>query len=325
MPAMEFQKEEIYREIVRLLEAGRRGALATVIGSTGSTPGKEAAKMLIRDDGSTVGTIGGGCTEAEVWALAREAIDDDRPLRKRFILTPKKAEEDGLACGGIVEIFIEPLGSPVVILFGAGHIARTVAPLCKLVGLNTKIVDDREQFASKAFFPTAGEILVTDFETCFEKLTITPASYLVIVTRGHRHDQLVLSQAVRTPASFVGLIGSRAKISRIFRTLIREGASKDRLAAVKAPIGLDLGARTPEEIAVSIVAQLVAHRRRSYRKRNDPERMLERDGPSEAAAGIDALEVSELPSPELPSSASASGSVSASLSASPEPESPLGS
>lgn len=293
---MEIHKKEIYGEIVQLLEAGRRGALATVIGATGSTPGKEAAKMLIRDDGSTVGTIGGGCTEAEVWALAREAMENDRPLRKSFVLTPKAAEEEGLACGGIVEIFIEPVGSPVVILFGAGHIARTVAPLCKLVGLNVKVVDDREQFANRGFFPDAGEVIVSDFNTCFEKLTITTASYLVIVTRGHRYDQFVLSQAIKTDASFVGLIGSRAKISRIFRTLMKEGASKERLAQVKAPIGLDVGARTPEEIAVSIVAQLIAHRRQSYRKGNDPERMLERNG---SAMAVEELEVSELPaSPE---------------------------
>jgi len=264
---------QLYKEILDLMRSGRRGAVATVIGSKGSTPGKESAKMLIRDDGSTVGTIGGGCTEAEVWALAREVIDTDRPLRKSFKLTPKAAEDEGLACGGIVEIFIEPIGSPVVITFGAGHIARMLVPLLKLVGLNTVVVDDREQFANREFFPDAGEIVVCDFESCFEKLSITPTSYLVIVTRGHKYDQFVLSKAVQTPASFVGLIGSRAKIVRIFRTLKAEGASAESLERVKAPIGLDIGARSPEEIAVSIAAQLVAHRRRSFIKGNDPERL----------------------------------------------------
>ena len=268
---------EIYTEILQLLASGRRGALATVIGSRGSTPGKEAAKMLVRDDGSTVGTIGGGCTESDVWALAREVIDTDRPLRKSFVLTPKHAEEEGLACGGVVEIFIEPVGSPVVIIFGAGHIARSLVPLCKMAGLNTKVVDDREQFANRARFPDAGELIVTDFETCFEKLDVTPTSYIVIVTRGHKYDQLVLSRAVRTSSSFVGLIGSRAKITRIFRTLLADGVPRERLESVKAPIGLDIGSRTPEEIAISIAAQLIAHRRHAFIKGKDPERLPEPD------------------------------------------------
>jgi xanthine dehydrogenase accessory factor len=266
---------EIYKEIVKLLESRRRGAVATVIGSRGSTPGKEAAKMLIRDDGSTAGTIGGGCTEAEVWALAREVMDRDVPLRRSFVLSPKAAEEEGLACGGVVEIFIEPIGSPVVIIFGAGHIARRLVPLLKLVGLNTVVVDDRAEFANRGHFPDAGEVVVSSFETCFEKLEVAPSSSIVIVTRGHRYDQLVLQKAVETPASFVGLIGSRAKITRICRALLRSGAPRERLESIKAPIGLDIGSRTPEEIAVSIVAQIIAHRRRAHLKGVDPERLRE--------------------------------------------------
>jgi xanthine dehydrogenase accessory factor len=270
-----FPAMNIYNEIVKLLESRRRGAVATVIGSRGSTPGKEAAKMLIRDDGSTAGTIGGGCTEAEVWALAREVMDRDAPMRRSFVLTPKAAEEEGLACGGVVEIFIEPIGSPVVIIFGAGHIARCVVPLLKLVGLNTVVIDDRAEFANRVHFPDAGEVIVSDFETSFEKIEVAPSSYIVIVTRGHRYDQLVLSKAVETPASYVGLIGSRAKITRICRTLLREGASRERLDRIRAPIGLDIGSRTPEEIAVSITAQIIAHRRRSHVKGKDPERRCE--------------------------------------------------
>jgi xanthine dehydrogenase accessory factor len=257
---------ELYREITRLLESGQRGALATVIGATGSTPGKESAKMLVREDGSTVGTIGGGCTEADVWALAREAIEQDRPLRTSFKLTPKHAEEDGLACGGTVEIFIEPLGSPLVFIFGAGHIALELAPLVHKVGMGCVVVDDRPQFANRERFPEARQVVVSDFETCFDKLTITPSSYLVIVTRGHRYDQFVLSRAVRTAATYVGLIGSKAKIGRIFKHLRSEGVAEATLARIRAPIGLDIGCRTPEEIAVSIVAELIAHRRRAFLK-----------------------------------------------------------
>ena len=273
--APESKMTDVYSELLRLLAAGGRGALATVIGATGSTPGKEGAKMLIREDGTTVGTIGGGCTEASVWALAREVLETDRPRRERFKLTPKEAGEEGLACGGIVEIFIEPIGNPVVILFGAGHIARAVASLCHMVGFKTTVVDDREQFANREHFPHASELVVSSFETCFEKLAINPSSYLVVVTRGHRYDQLVLSHAVKTAAGFVGLIGSKVKIAHIFQALRQEGVARERLEAVKAPIGLDLGCRTPEEIAVSIVAQLISHRRKSFIKGDDPGRLPE--------------------------------------------------
>ncbi len=290
---------KIYKEILSLMESGQRGALATVIGSRGSTPGKESAKMLIRDDGSTFGTIGGGCTEAEVWALAREVMDTDRPLRRSFKLTPQAAEEEGLACGGVVEIFIEPVGNPIVIIFGAGHIARMLTPLLAGVGFNTTIVDDREQFANQANFPDATEILVSNFEVAFERIPVNAPVSMVIVTRGHKHDQLVLSKAVKTQASFVGLIGSRAKITRIFRTLRNEGIADDVLRRVKAPIGLDIGARSPEEIAISIAAQLIAHRRRAFVKGNDSSRLAQQRSVLDHEAGRGGQDSLIAPLPEV--------------------------
>ena len=264
---------EIYQAISDLLAAGKRGAVATVIGADGSTPGKEGAKMLVREDGTTVGTIGGGCTEASVWALAREAIAADAPLRERFKLSPKQAGEEGLACGGTVEVFVEPIGtSPRVILFGAGHIAGFVAQFCYLVGLEVQVVDDRAQFANTDNFPHATQIVVSDFESCFEKISVTENTYVVIVTRGHRYDQLTLSGAIKTPASYIGLIGSRIKIAHIVHNLKREGADPAKLERVHAPIGLDIGARSPEEIALSITAQLVADRRSRYVKGDETAR-----------------------------------------------------
>ncbi len=257
---------DIYKEIVKVLETGERAALATVVRSTGSTPGKESAKMLIRADGSSFGSIGGGCTEADVWALARDVLDNEKPRLERFTLTPKAAEEEGLACGGIVEIFIEPIGCPVVYVFGAGHIGKSVIHLAAMAGLNTVIVDDRERFANQENFPEASRIVVSNFQRAFEELEFSPNSYIVIVTRGHKSDLLVLSEAVKTSASYIGLIGSKAKISRIYRQLVRDGASPESLKRVRAPIGLDIGARLPEEIAVSIVAQLIAHRRHAWIK-----------------------------------------------------------
>ena len=229
--------------------------------------------MLVREDGTTVGTIGGGCTEASVWALARKAIATDSPLRESFQLSPKQAGEEGLACGGTVEVFVEPIGtSPRVILFGAGHIAGFVAQFCHVVGLEVQVVDDRVQFANAEGFPHASKIVVSDFETCFDKISVTENTYLVIVTRGHRYDQLTLAGAIETPASYIGLIGSRIKIAHIVHNLKREGADPVRLDAIHAPIGLDIGARSPEEIALSITAQLVAKRRSRYLKGDDPER-----------------------------------------------------
>jgi len=267
---------EIYQEIVRIIERGENAALATVIGCKGSTPGKESAKMLIRADGTCIGTIGGGCTEAEVWALAREVLSTDRPIRKSFKLTLDHAEQEGLACGGIVEIFVEPIGQPVVYIFGAGHIARALANITTLVGMSTVVVDDREQYASRAHFPEPARLVVSDFSTVFGELHINESSYLVIVTRGHRHDQVVLGEALGTSASYIGLIGSRSKIGRIFRALEDRGADPARLRSVKAPIGLDIGSRTSEEIAVSIAAQLIAHRRRYYTKGNDLDQLQDR-------------------------------------------------
>ncbi len=261
--------KEIYSEIVRIIESGETAALATVVGATGSTPGKESAKMLIRADGSAIGSIGGGCTEADVWALARKVIETEEPIRTSFTLTPKAAEEEGLACGGIVEIFIEPIGSPMVYIFGAGHIARSVVKITSMVGLNTTVIDDRPQFANREGFPDATEVIVSEFADAFEKINFGPTSSIVIVTRGHRNDQFVLSKAVRTRASYIGLIGSKAKITRIFRAIADEGVDPERLRAVKAPIGLNIGARSPEEIAVSIAAQLIAHRRRAFIKRSE--------------------------------------------------------
>jgi xanthine dehydrogenase accessory factor len=289
--------KELYREVLRILESGERAALATVIGSTGSTPGKESAKMLIRADGSSLGSIGGGCTEADVWALARKVIETEQPMRQSFTLTPKRAEEEGLACGGIVEIFIEPIGSPMVYLFGAGHIARSVVKIASMAGLNTTVIDDRERFANRESFPDASDVQVLPFEEAFRKLRFTASSYIVIVTRGHRHDQFVLSEAIKTPASYIGLIGSKAKISRIFRNIVRESGDAERLRAVKAPIGLNIGCRSPEEIAVSIVAQLIQHRRRAFVKSEGAEA-----GEGEEQAGsceIAALDDREAAYPDL--------------------------
>ncbi|MCA8962952.1 MAG: XdhC family protein [Planctomycetes bacterium] len=252
---------EILKEAVRLIESGRRGALATIISTTGSTPGKESARLLVRDDGTTVGTVGGGCTENEVWKLAMEVIGNDRPIRTRFRLTAATAAETGLLCGGEFEVYIEPVGHPNVVIFGAGHCARSLARLLAPLEYRTTVVDDRESYADPSHFPAGVDVVVSPFESCARQVRLDSNAYVVIVTRGHDHDETVLEQVVRTDAPYVGLIGSRGKIGAIFKNLRSRGISDEALARVRAPIGIDIGSRSPDEVAISIAAEIIAFRR----------------------------------------------------------------
>jgi len=262
---------EIFTEAARLIAEGRRGALATIIGVTGSTPGKESAKLLVRDDGSTVGTVGGGCTESDIWRLAMEVLATERPVRERFRLTAATAAETGLLCGGEFEVYIEPIGNPTVTIFGAGHIAQALVPLLSSLEYRTTVIDDRETFAHPDRFPLASDVRVRDLGACMDGVPQGPNSYLIIVTRGHQHDETVLEQAIATTAGYIGLIGSRGKIGAIFKNLRRRGATEEHLERVHAPIGLPLGSKSPEEIAISIAAELIAHRRgRSLRLAEEP-------------------------------------------------------
>ncbi|HIA28483.1 MAG TPA: xanthine dehydrogenase [Planctomycetes bacterium] len=252
---------EIFQEAARILESGGRAALATIIGTTGSTPGKIGARLLVRDDGSTLGTVGGGCTEADIWRAALEVIASGESCRKRFRLTAATAAETGLLCGGEFEVYIEPIGNPSVVILGAGHLARALVVVLNTLEYRTTVIDDRETFASLEFFPGASEVLVRDFSNPFEGLEITPNSCVIIVTRGHEHDESALESSLETAAGYIGLIGSKGKIGAIFKNLRDRGVEPEKLDRVRAPIGLPIGSRTPEEIAVAICAQLIAHRR----------------------------------------------------------------
>lgn len=243
---------EIYREAARLIETGHRGAIATIIGTTGSTPGKECAKMLVREDGSTIGTVGGGCTEADVWRLSMEVIATDRPARSSFRLTALTAAETGLLCGGEFEVHIEPIGNPSILIFGAGHVARSLVPVFHSLEYNIAVIDDRDSYVTREFFPEPIRLLVRNFERAFDEIAVGPNSYLIVVTRGHHHDETVLAQAVRTEARYVGLIGSKGKIGAIKKNLKKSGVDPRLLDRVRAPVGLCIGSRTPAEIAISI-------------------------------------------------------------------------
>lgn len=252
---------DLFEEIVRMRRAGQRGALATIVHTDGSIPSYESSRMLVREDGSIAGTIGGGCVEADVWAAAKEVMQKESPRKLVFHLNNEASYDNGLICGGTLEVFVEPiLPQPVVYLFGAGHVSVAVARAASAVGFGVGVIDDREAFANAQRFPMAQEIY-TSFEDAFEKLRPNGSSYLVIVTRGHKEDMRVLAWAVRTNARYVGMIGSRRKVLSVYKALEKEGYRMEEFERVYAPMGLEIGALSPEEIALSITSELVAVRR----------------------------------------------------------------
>jgi xanthine dehydrogenase accessory factor len=254
--------EDIYEEIVQLRRQGRRAALATIVSRQGSTPRKDAAKMLIFEDGRHIGTIGGGCAEAEVSREALACMRNGRPLLLKFDLTGDDAEDGGLICGGTMEVYVEPiLPDPTLIIFGAGHVGRSVAEIVQTLGFRIVVVDDRIKYANRERFPRADALIVDVWDQVFAQLTVTDSSYLLIVTRGHDYDLTCLRFALGTPAKYIGLMGSRRKISLFYETLEKEGFDPARFSLVHAPVGIEIGSETPEEIAISIAAQLIQVRK----------------------------------------------------------------
>lgn len=347
---------EIYSKIVELFEKGRLSVLATVIRLSGSGPRGAGTKFLIMEDGSFVGTIGGGLLEAQVLEGARKVFATLDPQRLSFFLRGTDVAQTDMICGGDVEVFLEPISpgnlnhvyifrrikeiqrrggsgllatvvsvdqwqkgqipkmllerdgqsmgsllgmmeiqvalmeamgellrrrqpsmlsckdsegrglevfvepvmaDPVLYVFGGGHVSSQIVPLASQVGFKVVVIDDRPEFADKVRFPDAKEVHLLPFEGALERLHVDEASYLVIVTRGHIHDKTVLAQCLGTRAGYIGMIGSRRKKALICKKLLEEGFTQSDLDRVHAPIGLDIGAETPEEIGVSIVAELI--------------------------------------------------------------------
>jgi xanthine dehydrogenase accessory factor len=251
--------QEVFAALSEALERGEEVALVTIVAATGSTPQRVGAKMLVFPDGRTVGTIGGGCYENDAFWKAREAIKARRPLNVKYELNDDFAQETGLVCGGQMEVFIEPVeASPDVYVFGAGHVGYWVAKMAHDVGFRVHVIDDREKFANTERFGDGIDVVVENIPTWIEQHPLPPSAYAVIVTRGHTHDLDALRALAAQRLRYLGLIGSKAKVRRIFDELVREGVSDESLKGVHAPIGLDIGAITPQEIAVSIVAELIA-------------------------------------------------------------------
>jgi len=253
--------QEVFAAVADALEKGQLAALVTIVATTGSTPQRVGAKMLVFPDGRMVGTIGGGCYENDAFWKAKEAIQLRQPRTVKYDLNDDFAQESGLVCGGQMEVFIEPVeAAPDVYVFGAGHVGYFVATMARDVGFRVHVVDDRDKFANAERFGADVDVQVDDIPAWLEHHPLPATAYAVIVTRGHRHDLDALRALAARPLRYLGLIGSKAKVKRIFDALRDEGLSADALRPVHAPIGLDIGAVTPQEIAVSIVAELIAVR-----------------------------------------------------------------
>jgi xanthine dehydrogenase accessory factor len=251
--------QEVFSAVTDALERGEPAALVTIVSTTGSTPQRVGAKMLVFADGRIVGTIGGGCYENDAFWKAREAITNRKPQLVHYELDDDFAQESGLVCGGQMDVYIEPIEpSPELYIVGAGHVGFHLARVAHEVGFRVHVVDDREKFANRERFPHAVEIVVEDIPAWIARTTLAAHAYAVIVTRGHTNDLEALRALAPRELRYLGLIGSRAKVARIYEQLVEDNMSADSLKHVHAPIGLDIGAVTPQEIAVSILAELIA-------------------------------------------------------------------
>lgn len=262
---------DLFGEILRLREEGVGAALATLVDVKGSSPAAVGSKLLLTLDRMVAGTVGGGCLEADVFAEAKDVIRTETPRLVEFTLTETHSET-GLVCGGTVAVFIEPLVHPILFVFGGGHVGAAIAEAATLAGFQVWVLDDREAFANRERHPEAVRTLVVDFaDVGAAGLPVSDNSYVAIVTRGHEHDRDVLRWATRTPARYVGMIGSRRKILMNYESLVAEGVSPRAFDRVRAPIGLDVSAVTAAEIGIAVAAELIEERRR-HRARKKGER-----------------------------------------------------
>jgi xanthine dehydrogenase accessory factor len=255
-------KKDLYAEIVDLRARGKRAVLATIIVTRGATPRKDSAKMLVYEDGSRLGTIGGGFAEAEVCREAFNALKTGRPRLLSFDLTGVGHEESALVCGGFMQVYVEPvLPDPTLFIFGAGFVSKAVAEAARPIGFRIAVVDDRAENANSESFRNADEFFVGPWETAFERLTVNESSYLFIATREHHLDLACLRFAVTSHAKYIGILGSPKKTQSLFDLLQQEGIDPANFGRVFVPVGLDIGSETAEEIAVSFAAELIAVRK----------------------------------------------------------------
>lgn len=249
--------QKVLEEALRLERDGELGALLTLVDAGGSTPRHDIARMIVRADGSTLGTIGGGQIEHSMTLKAGEVIASGTP-----VFVERDLEELGMTCGGSVRVLVEPIGtSPKLVIFGAGHVAVEVAALAARCGFIIAVVDDRPEFASSERFPDA-RLLVHSFDPeDWEVLHLDPRSYVVVATRGHAHDRHVVRALIERELTYLGMMGSERKVADVHEKLVADGVEPPLLDKLHAPIGVDINSETPAEIAVSILGQLIQVRR----------------------------------------------------------------
>jgi xanthine dehydrogenase accessory factor len=236
--------------------------MVTVVRANGSTPQRAGARMLVYADGRTLGTIGGGCYENDAFWKARDALVTGRSSLVHYDLNDDFAQENGLVCGGQMDVHIDPLEpTPHLYIVGAGHVGWHLGRLASDAGFRVHVVDDREKFASTERFPGAEEVVAEAIPEWLHRADLPGSAFVVVVTRGHTHDLDAMRALAARDLRYLGLIGSRAKVRRIYDVLLAEGMPAECLDRVHAPIGIDIGAVTPAEIAVSIMAELIGVRR----------------------------------------------------------------
>ncbi|NPA26417.1 MAG: XdhC family protein [Chloroflexi bacterium] len=249
----------------KAVETGEPVALCMVIEAQGSVPRRAGSKMLVFADGRIVGTVGGGETERRVIQAAREALEDGQPRVETYRLVDPARGDPGV-CGGQMRVYIEPiLPPPQILIVGAGHVGKAVAELAHWLGFRVLVTDDRPDACSAEAFPEAEACVLADPKEIPQRISITPQTFVVLVTRGSPVDVEALPGLLQSPARYIGVIGSRRRWLTTAKALREQGVPEEALARVRTPIGLDIGAETPKEIALSILAEIVAelHGRRS--------------------------------------------------------------
>jgi len=247
---------DVVQALLELLTSRQRGALATVVRASGSTPQQPGARLLLREDGSTLGTVGGGAIERVVLESLRQALSSGEPE----LLIRDLAHDLGMCCGGRMEIFVEPiLPPPRLWLLGAGHVAKPTAALARSVGFEVHVIDEREELNTPERFPEC-RLLLADPSRELRKAALGDADWVLIMTHDHQLDEAALAAVAGQNAQYVGLVGSKRKVFRLVQRVRAQRDGDFPLERVFAPVGLDIGAVSPEEIAVSIVAELVALR-----------------------------------------------------------------
>ena len=255
-----------------LIEQGEDFVIAKVVDTSGSTPRKKGAVLMMKRDGVTIGTVGGGLLEAETEKLCRKTFETkEKSHVYEFTLDEKQKGALDMGCGGDATVQIDYIDAEnpgdfvkefklasTAYIFGGGHVAYALEPVLRHVDFRTVVIDDREEYANPERYPYADRTIAVDnFDNAFDNIETDDDSYIIIVTRGHRGDLQVLREALKRDFAYLGMIGSRRKNELLFDTLRKEGVPESKLAEVHAPIGLKIGSETPEEIAVSIVAEII--------------------------------------------------------------------